>query len=93
MLEQLLLAHKEPSDFKEALPLKDVWRFVTVMSGGQYVMTFGVHLMLKLLADSWDSQPLVSQVNNLSHHGYWNIYPATSIVILIIQYHIVDIVL
>ena len=49
-------ALKEPLDSKEALPLEDVWRSATTMSGAQCVMTYGGHLMPKLLADSWDSQ-------------------------------------
>ena len=49
------LAPKEPSDFKEAMPLVDVWRSVTAMSGGPCVMTYGVMLMPMWSADSWDS--------------------------------------
>ena len=51
-----LLAFKEPSDFKEALPLKDVWRFVTAMSGALCATTSGITLMLELLVDNWDYQ-------------------------------------
>ena len=57
---QFQLALKEPSDSKEAQPLLDVLRSVTTMSGAQCVMTCGVLLMPKWLADSWDSAPLVS---------------------------------
>ena len=55
------LAPKEPLDFKEALPLVDVWRSATVMSGEQCVMTFGALLMPMWSADSWDSGKI--QVN------------------------------
>ena len=40
------------------MPLVDVWRSATTMSGAQCVMTSGVHLMLKWPADSWDYPPL-----------------------------------
>ena len=40
------LVPREPSDFKEALPLEVVWRSAMPMSGEQYVMTHGVLLML-----------------------------------------------
>ena len=43
----------EPSDFRRALPLVGVWRFVTTESGVQYVMIDGMQLMLKWLADNW----------------------------------------
>ena len=39
-------ALKVPSDFKQALVLWDVWRYVTTISGAQCVMTPGRHLML-----------------------------------------------
>jgi hypothetical protein len=54
-------APKEPSDFKEALAVEDVWRSVTTMSGAQCVMMHGVLLMLKWPADSWDSLPQVNK--------------------------------
>ena len=54
------LAHEEPSDSKEALALKDVLKSATIMIGAQCVMTPGVHLMLKLHADNWDSLQQVS---------------------------------
>ena len=41
------LALKEPSDFKEALPLKDVWRSAMPMSGAQCVMMDGIPPMPK----------------------------------------------
>ena len=41
---------KMPSDCKEALPFKDVWRSATTISGAQCVMTYGMLLMLKWLA-------------------------------------------
>ena len=41
------LALKEPSDFKEAIPLVDVWRSATTMLGAQCVMTSGTLQMLK----------------------------------------------
>ena len=63
-----LSALKEPSDSKEALPLKDVWRSATAMSGAQCVMISGGLLMLKLHADSWDSQPLVRTFPSLFCH-------------------------
>jgi hypothetical protein len=49
------LAPKEPSDFREAMPLVDVWRSATAISGVQCVMTCGALLMPMWLADSWDS--------------------------------------
>jgi len=55
-------ALKEPSDCKEALPLRDVWRSATGMSGAQCVTTSGALLMLKWPADSWDSQALVYKI-------------------------------
>ena len=33
------LAPKEPSDYKEAMPLRDVWRSATTISGGQCAIT------------------------------------------------------
>ena len=50
--EQPLHALKEPSDFKEELPLMGVWNFATLMFGAQCVMTSGVDQMLKLPAGS-----------------------------------------
>ena len=50
---------KGPSDFKEAPPLRDVWRSATEMSGEQYVMTSGVLLMPEWHADSLDFPQLV----------------------------------
>ena len=50
MLELSVLeppALKETSDFKEAMPLVDVWRSVTTISGAQCVMTCGTVMMLK----------------------------------------------
>ena len=50
MLELSVLeppALKETSDFKEALPLVDVWRSATIISGAQCVMTCGTVMMLK----------------------------------------------
>ena len=41
------VALKEPSDFKEALPLVGVWRSAATMLGAQYVMMDGTLLMLK----------------------------------------------
>ena len=41
------LAPKEPSDFQETMPLVDVWRSATTMSGGQCVMAIGVIWMPK----------------------------------------------
>jgi hypothetical protein len=52
-------ALREPSDCKEALPPKGVWRSATIMSGAQCVMISLVLLMLKWPADSWDSLPQV----------------------------------
>ena len=66
MLEFLALGprvFKGPSDFKEGLPLKDVWRSATTMSGALCVMTFGTALMLELLADSWDYRAQVKSVD------------------------------
>ena len=40
MLE--ILASKEPPDFKGTMPLVDVWKSATTMSGGQCVMAIGV---------------------------------------------------
>ena len=56
---QELHVPREPSDFKEALPLKDVWRSAMPMSGEQCVMTSGAHLMLKWPADNLDFLQLV----------------------------------
>ncbi len=39
------LALKEISDFKEALPIVDVWKYATTMSGAQCVMMPLVLLM------------------------------------------------
>ena len=53
------LALKEPSDCKEALPLRDVWRSATAMSGGQCAITTlipGITQMLESSACSWDYQ-------------------------------------
>ena len=50
----MTLAPKEPSDFKETMPLVDVWRSATTMSGRQCVMTYGTIWMLKLFVCSWD---------------------------------------
>ena len=55
-----LLALKELSDFKMALPRKDVWKSATTMPGAQCVMTDGIILTLKLHADSWDCHLVVS---------------------------------
>ena len=41
------LVPREPSDFKEAPLLRDVWRSAMPMSGEQCVMISGAHLMLK----------------------------------------------
>ena len=54
------LAPKEPSDLKEAMPLVDVWRSATMISGAQCVMTIGMLQMLKWSVDSWDLNPWVS---------------------------------
>ena len=63
MLESGVLEHlfalKEPSDCKEALPIKDVWKSAITMSGAQSVMTFGALLMLEWPVDNWDSLPPV----------------------------------
>ena len=62
MLESIVpLAPKEPSNFKEAMPLVDVWKSATTISGGQCVMTSGVEVMLWLLAGSLGSQLLEPQ--------------------------------
>ena len=53
---ELLFALKEPSDFKEALQLVDVWRSATTISGAQCVMISGVLLMLELHVYNWDYQ-------------------------------------
>ena len=39
--QDVVLVLLEPSDFKEAMPLVDVWRSATIISGGQCVMTNG----------------------------------------------------
>ena len=54
------LAPKEPSDFKEAMLLVDVWKSATTISGAQCVMTIGMLPMLKWSVDSWDLNPWVS---------------------------------
>ena len=51
----------ELSDFKEALPIQDVWRSVITISGELCVMTFGAMLMPRLPADSWDFLLLVKR--------------------------------
>ena len=48
------LAPKEPSDFVEAMPLVDVWRSATTMTGAECVVMGGTTMMLKWHADSWD---------------------------------------
>jgi len=53
------LVLKGTSDCKEALPLRDVWRSATTMSGGQCAMTDGMMWMPELPADNWDSLTLV----------------------------------
>ena len=53
---QQVLAHREPSDSKEALAPQDVWRSATTMSGAQCVMTRGTIQMPGWLADSWGYQ-------------------------------------
>ena len=50
----------EPSDFMEAMPLVDVWRFATTMSGAQCVMTSGLKPMPKWCASSWDFKQMVN---------------------------------
>ena len=45
-------AHKELSDFKEALPLVGVWKSATTMFGAQCVMTSGAMQMPELPVDS-----------------------------------------
>ena len=47
---------KETSDFKEAIPLRDVWRSATMVPGAQCVMTCGAHQMLELSVFSWNYQ-------------------------------------
>ena len=57
------VALKEPSDCKEAMPLRDVWRSATTMSGGQYAITTsipGITQMLESSAWSWGYQVQVS---------------------------------
>ena len=51
--------HKEPFDFKEAIPLVDVWRSATTTSGAQSVMTSGVLKRLKLFAATLDMKQQV----------------------------------
>lgn len=51
-----LLVSKELSEFKEALTDGDVWKYAAIMSGAQFVMTFGMQMMHKLSADNWDFQ-------------------------------------
>ena len=41
--------------------MKDVWRCAGMRPGALCVMTSGLHLMHKWLADSWDTQRLVSE--------------------------------
>ena len=54
----------EISDFKVALILVDVWRFVVMVYGVLSVTTRGVAVMLKLPADNWDSwQQVQSYIN------------------------------
>jgi len=65
----LSLALKEPSDCKEAMPLKDVWRSVSEIFGAQCVMTPLPLLMLKWSAGSWDSLLLVSVLNAFKSHN------------------------
>lgn len=45
LVTQVLLAMKETSDFKMAMPLKDVLKSAIIMPGVQYVMTSGTPLM------------------------------------------------
>ena len=52
-------ALKELSDFKEALPLVDVWRSATTISGERCVMTCGTAVMLKWHVDSLDFLQMV----------------------------------
>ena len=65
MLESIVLVVlslrvlKEPSDFKEAMPLLDEWKCATIISGAQCVMTLGMMKMHKWLAGNWDSLKLV----------------------------------
>ena len=54
MLQSIQAVLKELSDSKEALPLKDVWRSATTMSGAQCVMMPGAMLMPEWPADSSD---------------------------------------
>ena len=46
------------------MPLVDVWRFATTMSGAQCVMTIGMLPMPKWSVDSWDLNPWVSVCTN-----------------------------
>ena len=50
--EQLQLVPMEPSDFEEALLLKDVWRSALPLFGAQCVMILGIILMPKWFAGS-----------------------------------------
>ena len=54
------LALKGPLDYKGALPLRDVWKSATAMSGAQCVMICGELRMHKLSAGSWDYHLVVS---------------------------------
>jgi len=56
---QVKLVPKEPSDFREALPVVDVLRSATTMCGAQCVMISGVLLMHEWPADNSDFQQLV----------------------------------
>ena len=44
-------------------PTRAEWKCVPMEYGEQCVMTCGVYKMLKLCADSWDYQPMVSRVH------------------------------
>ena len=66
LMTKVLHAPKEPSDCKEALPLRDVWRSATAMPGAQCAMTSGALLMPKLPAGSWDlAQQVVEDCSQL----------------------------
>ena len=71
VLEHVQLVTMEPSDFKEALAPKDVWRSALPMFGAQCVTIFGNLLTPEWRAGSWDSQPLVS-TRNAFFCVYWD---------------------
>ncbi len=69
-LVQQLTVLRGMLDYKVAVPLKDVWKFVIIMSGEQCVgATIGLILLLLLLAGNWDyqAQVIYSKTSDKGH--------------------------